>query len=47
VAFAAGTRQATLTVRRQIAGQPTTVNLAVADSCGEWPTVVGGGAAAF
>ena len=43
----AGTRQATLNLRRFAAGQPTSLNLVVADGCGEWPTVVGGGAAAF
>jgi hypothetical protein len=29
------------------AGQPTLINLTVVDSCGDWPTVVGGGPDAF
>jgi hypothetical protein len=35
------------TVRRPTAGQATTVNLVIVDSCGEWPTFVGGGPSAF
>jgi hypothetical protein len=34
-------------VRRATAGQGTTVPLVVTDSCGEWPTLVGGGPGAF
>jgi hypothetical protein len=34
----------TFTVRRTVAGQPTTVPLTVVDGCGEWKTFVGGGA---
>src|SRR5262249_54290521 len=36
-----------LTVNRISAGQPTTVELVVTDSCGTWPTFVGGGPSAF
>jgi hypothetical protein len=36
-----------LTVHRVTAGQPTTVELVVTDSCGTWRTFVGGGAGAF
>jgi hypothetical protein len=38
---------ATFRVRRVQAGQATTVRLAVTDGCGEWETLVGGGANAF
>jgi hypothetical protein len=41
-----GTRQVTFYVRHAAAG-PTTVPLIITDSCGQWPTFVGGGAAAF
>jgi hypothetical protein len=34
-------------VRRLNAGQGATVQFVVVDSCGEWPTFVGGGPAAF
>jgi hypothetical protein len=34
------------TVRRQVAGQPTTVFFTVQTTCGTWTTFVGGGAAA-
>jgi len=37
----------TLTVRRVQPGLPSTAELVVTDSCGEWPTFVGGGADAF
>ena len=37
----------TFTVRRAQAGQATTVPILVFDSCGSWPTFVGGGPAAF
>jgi hypothetical protein len=36
-----------LVVRRQQAGQGTTVQVVVVDRCGEWPTFVGGGPGAF
>jgi hypothetical protein len=39
--------QATLTVRRATAGQPTTVPITLVDDCGPWPTFVGGGPGAF
>jgi hypothetical protein len=35
------------TVRRTAAGQAATVRLVVVDGCGEWATLVGGGASAF
>jgi thermitase len=41
-----GTRQVTFLVRHAAAG-PTTVPLVITDSCGQWPTFVGGGAGAF
>jgi hypothetical protein len=47
VTLPSGTRQTTFTVRRATAAQATTVNLVAVDSCGEWPTMIGGGAAAF
>jgi hypothetical protein len=47
VPLAPGTQQATFTVTRVTAGQASTVNLTVVDSCGEWSTVVGGGPGAF
>jgi fibronectin-binding autotransporter adhesin len=37
----------TLYVRRATAGQTTTVELRVTDTCGVWPTLVGGGPTAF
>jgi hypothetical protein len=37
----------TLTIHRLTASQPTTVEFTVADGCGDWPTVVGGGPSAF
>src|SRR5262249_5488621 len=42
-----GTVQSTFFVNRLAAGQATTVTLVVVDACGDWPTVVGGGATAF
>jgi hypothetical protein len=36
-----------LTVHRVTAGQSSTAELMVTDSCGEWPTFVGGGPSAF
>jgi hypothetical protein len=41
-----GTRSVTFFVRRAQAGA-TTVPFTVVDSCGEWPTFVGGGQSAF
>ncbi|MBI2756448.1 MAG: S8 family serine peptidase [Chloroflexi bacterium] len=40
-------RSATFTVRRTTAGQAATVPLTVTDSCGSWPSFVGGGPSAF
>src|SRR5262249_54883007 len=40
-------QQTTFLVRRLVAGQPTTVRLVVVDVCGDWSTLVGGGAGAF
>jgi len=36
-----------LTVVRTTAGQPSTVEFVITDSCGPWPTFVGGGGGAF
>lgn len=47
VALPPGRREASFVVRRAVPGQSATVPLVVVDSCGEWPTVVGGGASAF
>ena len=41
------TSQATLLVQRQAAGRASTVSFVVIDTCGEWPTFVGGGPTAF
>jgi hypothetical protein len=46
VTLPAGTQQATFFVRRLASGA-TTVPLVVNDSCGAWPTFVGGGPTAF
>jgi hypothetical protein len=46
VTLAPGTAQTTFTVARVAVGQAVTVPLTVLDSCGEWPTVVGGGPSA-
>jgi hypothetical protein len=43
----AGTQTVSFTIRRQTAGQATTVPLTVTDDCGAWKTLVGGGATAF
>jgi hypothetical protein len=40
------TQQVVFSVRRATAGQATTVPLTVVDSCGSWPTFVGGGTSA-
>ena len=37
----------TFTVKRSVTGQATTVPLTVIDWCGEWSTLIGGGATAF
>jgi hypothetical protein len=47
ITLPAGTQQTTFTVRRATAGQGTTVPLTITDSCGDWPTLVGGGPGAF
>jgi hypothetical protein len=39
--------QATFLVARQTAGQASTVGFTITDSCGGWPSVVGGGPGAF
>jgi hypothetical protein len=43
----AGTQTTTFHVRPVVAGQAATVPLVVVDSCGEWPTLVGGGTGAL
>jgi CSLREA domain-containing protein/uncharacterized repeat protein (TIGR01451 family) len=47
VPFASVSGQVTFVVRRATPGQATTVPFVVLDSCGEWPTFVGGGPSAF
>ncbi len=47
VVLAASTTQTSFTVRQAVAGQAATVPLTVTDSCGDWPTLVGGGPSAF
>ena len=47
VTIPANTTSLVLTVTRVTAGQPTQVPFTVVDTCGEWPTFVGGGASAF
>jgi hypothetical protein len=47
VALPPGTQQTTVFVRRVVPGQASTLQLVVTDRCGAWPTMVGGGAAAF
>jgi hypothetical protein len=42
-----GVPQTQFTVRRATGGQATTVSFTVVDRCGDWPTLVGGGAGAF
>jgi hypothetical protein len=39
--------QTSFVLRQAAAGQAATVPLTVVDGCGDWPTVVGGGASAF
>ena len=41
-----GTVLAAFVVDRVAAGQPSTVFLTIRDTCGAWPTFVGGGTAA-
>ena len=47
VTLPAGSQQTTFVLRRVTSGQATTANVTVVDACGDWPTVVGGGATAF
>jgi len=47
IALASGTTQINLVVHRAVAGATTTLPLVVTDSCGAWPTLVGGGPSAF
>jgi hypothetical protein len=47
VSLASGTTSTQFTVRRATAGVATHVPLTINDSCGAWPTFVGGGAGAF
>jgi CSLREA domain-containing protein len=47
VTLPAGTRQTTFTLVRTTAGQGVSVSLTVTDGCGDWPTLVGAGPAAF
>ena len=47
VTLPAGATHASFTVRRVEAGSGATVQLVAVDSCGAWPTFVGGGPGAF
>jgi glucose/arabinose dehydrogenase len=47
VSLPAGVQQTGFTVRRSAPGQASTVPLTVTDACGDWQTLVGGGANAF
>jgi hypothetical protein len=47
VILPAGTSQATLLVQRQDPGAYSTVAFTVVDTCGSWPSFVGGGPGAF
>ena len=47
VALSSGTTQINLVVHRAVAGATTTLPLVLTDSCGAWPTLVGGGPSAF
>jgi hypothetical protein len=47
VSLPAGTSNYSFTIRRTSNGKAVTVPLTVVDSCGEWKTLVGGGAGAF
>jgi hypothetical protein len=47
VTLSAGGRQARFSVQQTRPGQAATVPVVVEDDCGDWPTFVGGGAAAF
>jgi hypothetical protein len=43
----AGTTSVSFFIRQQTPGQAATVPLTVVDTCGNWPTFVGGGAGTF
>jgi hypothetical protein len=47
VALPAGSRQARFSVQQTRPGEAVTVPVVVEDDCGDWPTFVGGGRAAF
>jgi hypothetical protein len=47
VSVAPGTTSFVFYVRRDSSGQATHVPLTITDSCGPWPTFVGGGPTAF
>ncbi len=47
VALPAGSRQAGFSVQQTRPGEAVTVPVVVEDDCGDWPTFVGGGRAAF
>lgn len=47
VSLPAGTTQTSFQVHRLVAGSPATVSFTAVDTCGAWPSFVGGGAAAF
>jgi hypothetical protein len=47
VALPAGTAQTSFLLSRISPGQAATANLTVVDGCGDWSTIVGGGASAF
>lgn len=47
VALPSQPQSITISVQRVNPGQPTTVEMIVTDSCGSWPTFVGGGSTAF
>jgi hypothetical protein len=47
VMLAPGTRQTTFMVSRTTASQAVSVPFTAIDSCGDWPTFVGGGPGAF
>ena len=46
VMLAPNTFAVDFTVKREKAGEPTTVPVTIVDGCGEWPTFVGGGTGA-
>jgi hypothetical protein len=47
VTLPAGTQQVSFTVSRLAANQPSTVQFTAVDTCGDWPSFVGGGPGAF